>query len=150
MNCCGGWRRRKNATRVPAAPMPSAAPPFVHPQASLPELVVVILDGLPQSQLLVPRQRRDCRCPLRQCPARPGGSSPRPVQTRGNSALLQQLPPETPCPETPPDCSICPASRLTATSRCPTGPGRAVVPRPGHRQRQECNQGCFRPFPAGP
>ena len=38
LNCCGGWRRRKNATRVPAAPMRSAAPPFVHPQASLPEL----------------------------------------------------------------------------------------------------------------
>ncbi len=35
LNCCGGWRRRKNATRVPAAPMRSAAPPFVPPHTSL-------------------------------------------------------------------------------------------------------------------
>ena len=27
MSCCGGWRRRKNATNGPGAPMPSAEPP---------------------------------------------------------------------------------------------------------------------------
>ena len=26
MSCCGGWRRRKNATNGPDAPMPSAEP----------------------------------------------------------------------------------------------------------------------------
>ena len=35
LNCCGGWRRRKNATNGPGAPMPSAEPPFAHPRASL-------------------------------------------------------------------------------------------------------------------
>ena len=34
MNCCGGWRRRKNATNGPDAPMPSAEPPFGHPRTS--------------------------------------------------------------------------------------------------------------------
>ena len=35
MSCCAGWRRRKNATNEPDAPMPSAEPPFVHPRTSL-------------------------------------------------------------------------------------------------------------------
>ena len=35
MSCCGGWRRRKNATNGPDAPMPSAEPPFVHPRTFL-------------------------------------------------------------------------------------------------------------------
>ena len=35
MNCCGGSRIRKNSTNGPSAPMPSAAPPFVHPRTSL-------------------------------------------------------------------------------------------------------------------
>ena len=35
LSCCGGWRRRKNATNGPDAPMPSAEPPFVHPRTFL-------------------------------------------------------------------------------------------------------------------
>ena len=35
LNCCGGWRRRKNATRVPDTPMRSVEPPFVPPHTSL-------------------------------------------------------------------------------------------------------------------
>ena len=35
MSCCGGWRRRKNATNGPDAPTPSAAPPFAHPGTPL-------------------------------------------------------------------------------------------------------------------
>ena len=27
LSCCGGWRRRKNATNGPGSPMPSVAPP---------------------------------------------------------------------------------------------------------------------------
>ena len=35
MSCCGGWRRRKNATNGPDAPMPSAEPHFAHPRTFL-------------------------------------------------------------------------------------------------------------------
>ncbi len=35
MSCCAGWRRRKNATNGPDAPMPSAEPPFVYLRTSL-------------------------------------------------------------------------------------------------------------------
>ena len=35
LNCCGGWRRRKNATSGPDAPMPSVEPPFVPPYTPL-------------------------------------------------------------------------------------------------------------------
>ena len=35
LNCCGGWRRRKNATSGPDTPMPSVEPPLVPPHTSL-------------------------------------------------------------------------------------------------------------------